>query len=99
MADEERIVRVRIAGLVQGVGYRFWTQRAAHAHNVKGWVRNLPDGTVEALFAGSAAAVQAMCEACRHGPPEAQVTGLDVEEADRAALLEAGGGRRCLRDF
>lgn len=93
MAEHERIVRVTISGLVQGVGYRAWTQDAALARDVSGWVRNRADGKVEAVFAGSAEAVASLCEACRRGPRSAQVTRVFVEEADEAALAEAGGGR------
>jgi acylphosphatase len=91
--DEERIVRVTISGIVQGVGYRAWTQAAAHAHGVQGWVRNRADGKVEAVFAGPAKAVASLCEACRRGPLSAEVRRVDVEEADRTALSEAGSGR------
>src|SRR5262249_52467947 len=61
--------RVVIRGRVQGVGYRAWTEYAALDLGLEGWVRNRRDGTVEALFAGSADAVEAMLDACRQGPP------------------------------
>ena len=70
----ERIaVRVRIEGTVQGVWYRGWTVDQARARGLSGWVRNRSDGSVEALFAGDAAAVRDMVEACRTGPPAARV--------------------------
>jgi acylphosphatase len=50
-------VRVVISGRVQGVWYRAWTKRQATARGVDGWVRNLPEGDVEALFAGADGAV------------------------------------------
>jgi acylphosphatase len=93
MAHYECIVRVIISGVVQGVGYRAWTQNAARSRDISGWVRNRADGTVEAVFAGSAEAVASLCEACHRGPRSANVRRVRVEEADAAALAETGGGR------
>ena len=70
-------VRVQIYGKVQGVWYRAWTVREAEARQLRGWVRNRSDGSVEALFAGDATAVRAMVEACRTGPPAAQVERIE----------------------
>ena len=64
---ETRSVQVRIAGRVQGVSFRVWTERRANALGLSGWVRNLPDGDVEAVFSGPAEAVDAMLAACREG--------------------------------
>ena len=75
-------VRVVIEGRVQGVWYRGWTVDQARARGLDGWVRNRMDGTVEALFAGPAAEVRAMVEACRAGPPAARVAQVR-EFADR----------------
>ena len=63
-----RMVRVRIEGKVQGVGYRYWTERIAGELGLAGWVRNRRDGSVEALFTGPAEAVAEMLERCRDGP-------------------------------
>ena len=71
-------VHVLISGHVQGVFYRASTQRQAHTVGVRGWVRNLPDGRVEAVFEGEEAAVQRMVAWCRSGPPNAYVTDVDV---------------------
>jgi acylphosphatase len=75
-----RTVRVRIAGRVQGVGYRYWTERVAGELGLSGWVRNRRDGTVEALFSGPPDEVVQMIERCRDGPPSAQVTSVDIVE-------------------
>ncbi|MDJ0685355.1 MAG: acylphosphatase [Alphaproteobacteria bacterium] len=75
-----------ISGRVQGVAYRAWTQREAQRRGLTGFVRNLPDGSVEALFCGAESAVQAMVEACRSGPALAQVTHIDADPADDPAL-------------
>ena len=63
----ERTVRLRIAGAVQGVGYRYWTERTAHELGLSGWVRNRRDGTVEAVISGSGERVDRMIERCRMG--------------------------------
>nr|GEU95573.1 acylphosphatase-like isoform X1 [Tanacetum cinerariifolium] len=73
-----KTVRVNIKGRVQGVFYRDWTVQNATELGLKGWVRNRRDGSVEALFSGSAEKVGEMQERCRRGPPSAMVTGLDV---------------------
>ena len=73
-----KAVRVRVSGRVQGVWFRGWTVERAVALGLSGWVRNRVDGTVEALFSGEAAAVDAMVEECRRGPPAARVSGLTV---------------------
>jgi acylphosphatase len=74
----KRTVHVRIAGHVQGVGYRAWTEWEANELGLGGWVRNRRDGTVEALFSGSAAAVNEMLRRCEGGPPGAQVARVDL---------------------
>lgn len=76
-----RTVTVRISGHVQGVWYRGWTIVEAQRLGLDGWVRNRMDGTVEALFSGTADAVNGMVEACRRGPPAAVVTAVSIEEA------------------
>jgi len=77
----QSIRHVVIRGRVQGVGYRAWTEYAALERGLAGWVRNRRDGSVEAVFAGSADAVEQMIEACRHGPPGARIDAIDQREA------------------
>ncbi|WP_420730836.1 acylphosphatase [Hwanghaeella sp. 1Z406] len=74
-------VQVRIEGKVQGVWFRAWTEKQARALALKGWVRNCPDGSVQALFSGPAAAVDQMVAACHGGPPNAQVTSVTPHPA------------------
>lgn len=77
MSETARVCRrAEIAGKVQGVWYRGWTVETARSLGLDGWVRNRADGSVEALFAGPAAAVAAMLDACRRGPPAAKVVGV-----------------------
>jgi len=69
---------VYISGLVQGVYFRYETMRRARRLNVTGWVRNLPDGRVEAIFEGEREAVEKMISFCRRGPPGAIVRDVKV---------------------
>jgi acylphosphatase len=71
--------RYRISGRVQGVGFRWFTQSAAVRENIHGWVKNLPDGRVEASAEGEADAVERFEAALRHGPPGARVEHLEIE--------------------
>ena len=64
---------LRIEGRVQGVGYRAWLVREARRLGLAGWVRNRPDGSVEAVVAGPEPAVQTLLTACRRGPLAARV--------------------------
>jgi acylphosphatase len=76
--DARRTVHVLIEGRVQGVGFRLFTERAAAELELAGFVRNLRDGTVEALFCGPPQAVAEMLERCRRGPPGARVSGVRI---------------------
>jgi acylphosphatase len=80
MTGIEKIVAVRIQGHVQGVGFRAFVQREAERLDVKGWARNRANGDVEALFAGSASAVDSLVALCRRGPDHARVTDLSAYE-------------------
>lgn len=81
MSDRTR-AHVFVSGRVQGVFFRDTTRQAAQAEGVDGWVRNLQDGRVEAVFEGSPEAVESMVEFCHEGSPAANVTGVDVEYGD-----------------
>lgn len=83
-------VRVRVRGRVQGVFFRESTRRAARASGVRGWVRNLPDGSVEALIDGEPAAVRSVLDFVRVGPELARVAEVEVahEEGTGADLGE-----------
>lgn len=72
--------RVQVHGQVQGVFFRDSCRQEADRHGVTGWVRNEPDGTVAALFEGDRASVDAMVGWCHHGPAQARVDHVDVEE-------------------
>ena len=77
-----RAVRLlTITGRVQGVWYRGWTVETATALGLDGWVRNRRDGSVEALVAGDAEAVDRFIQACHDGPPAARVDGVSARES------------------
>lgn len=72
-------IHLFISGKVQGVYFRHNTRIVAMKFGVKGWVRNVEDGRVEAIFEGDAANVNAVVEWCHTGPPNAIVDGVKVE--------------------
>jgi acylphosphatase len=76
-----RTIRLRIAGRVQGVGYRDFVRGEAEARGLTGWVRNRRDGTVEAMISGVADAVDELIAACWRGPPAARVADIQIETA------------------
>ena len=71
-----------ITGLVQGVWYRESMREAAESLGVTGWVRNRPEGSVEAMIQGEERQVELLIEWCRQGPPLARVQGVDVREGE-----------------
>ena len=73
--------RYLVSGRVQGVGFRYFIQSAAAREGLHGWVRNLPDGRVEAAAEGEAEAMERFERALRHGPPGARVEQLEIEHA------------------
>jgi acylphosphatase len=74
--------RVVAQGRVQGVFFRDSCRREASAHRVSGWVANREDGALEAVFEGEPAAVQALVDWTRQGPPRARVIKLEVTEEE-----------------
>lgn len=78
-----------ISGEVQGVGYRFFAQRAAARHQVVGYVRNLPDGRVEALVEGAAVSVEAFRHDLATGPAWATVENVEEINLDPTGIHSA----------
>lgn len=83
-------VHVLVTGKVQGVWFRESTRQEAERLGVSGWVRNLPDGRVEAVFTGPPQAVDELVAWCRKGPPNARVDGV-------AATAQPGGPESAFR--
>ena len=87
--SEAACLRLRIHGVVQGVGFRWSLHREAVRLELAGWVRNRRDGTGEAVVSGPAPAVEALVAWARQGPPSARVTKVDVTpEAGRYSAFE-----------
>ncbi len=81
--------RVRVSGRVQGVGFRASTvSRASQFPELLGYVKNLADGRVEAVFAGNELEVDAMVEWCRRGPPSANVAAIEIIEEPVSPALK-----------
>jgi acylphosphatase len=89
--SERRIVLAVIKGRVQAVGFRAWMQHQAELHGLEGWVRNRRDGSVEAVFAGSSEAVEAMLRACHQGPHGSYVESVDAHDVSETVLAERYG--------
>lgn len=82
--------RAIVHGRVQGVFFRDTTRRQAAARGVAGWVRNRPDGTVEAVFEGEPEAVEALLAYCREGPPGAVVERVEIVDEEPEGLSGFG---------
>lgn len=80
--------RLIVHGRVQGVWFRGATERQARALGVAGWVRNRPDGTVEAVFEGGVAAVARAVAYCNQGPPGARVEHVESSDETPEGLVE-----------
>ncbi len=87
MAKKKR-VHVLVYGNVQGVYFRSYTQMEGQKRNLAGWVRNRPDGSVEAIVEGDPEAVDSMVEWFRTGPPTASVA--KVEAIEERPMGETG---------
>jgi acylphosphatase len=75
-----KATRLLIRGLVQGVGYRYFAERAARHLGLRGFVRNLPDGRVEAVASGADEDIQTFITQLRQGPAAGRVHGIDISE-------------------
>src|SRR5215213_11012988 len=84
--DQER-AHVRISGQVQGVFFRDSTSQKARELNLAGWVKNLPDGRVEAIFEGSSESVKEILRWCEEGPQHASVENVDADIEDAGGDL------------
>ena len=80
--------RVIVTGRVQNVNFRMETRKAAERYGVSGWVKNLPDGTVEAFFEGNQSRVTGIVRWCENGPPFASVHHVDVHWGERADAFD-----------
>jgi acylphosphatase len=79
---------VRVSGQVQGVFFRDSTRQKAEELGLAGWVRNMPDGQVEALFEGPTEKVREMVTWCEEGPQRASVENVDTNFENAGGDLE-----------
>lgn len=85
MSEEITSLRVRIEGIVQGVGFRDFLMMTAVRHSLDGWVRNRSDGSVEALVSGPTKAVEVFVGAASQGPRGARVSAVDLHNSEPPA--------------
>ncbi len=86
--EKKARVHVVISGRVQGVFFRMETKYAAERIGAYGWVRNLPDGTVEAVIEGDEEKVEALLKWCEQGPPSARVDRIDKKREEHRGEFE-----------
>lgn len=89
-SDEGRTERWIVSGRVQGVFYRAFTREAARELGLRGWVRNLPEGTVEARVTGAPEALDALERRLRQGPPASKVEAIQRQGAESAVPADEG---------
>ena len=77
-----KTTHIIVAGRVQGVGFRYFTVRCANDLGLCGWVRNLPDGSVETAIQGPDEKIEEMIGLLKQGPGAANVSGLEIEEIE-----------------
>ena len=80
--NRPRRTRVLVSGRVQGVSFRDSTREKAQELGLSGWVRNLSDGSVEAVFEGEGDRVEEMLSWCKEGPPSASVQSVSSEDEE-----------------
>ena len=88
------IKKVKIYGRVQGVGFRHFTVQNARRLNLKGWVMNMSDGSVEALIAGAPDDVEKMLEKLKEGPATARVDRFESDSAEPDSLPDSFSVKR-----
>jgi acylphosphatase len=85
MSEDITSLRVRVEGIVQGVGFRQFLLMAAVQRKLDGWVRNRSDGSLEALVSGPTKAVEAFVGAATQGPQGAKVSAVDLHNSEPPA--------------
>ena len=88
MGGKKTRIHVNVRGVVQAVGFRFFTRDLADELNLRGFVRNMPDGSVEAEVEGPQSSVRIFAEELRIGPVSAHVTGLEIKELPYEGLYD-----------
>jgi acylphosphatase len=94
MTDDKTRIHATLNGRVQGVFFRAETRAAARRRGVCGWVRNMSDGRVEAVFEGRAQDVAQLVQWCRDGPPNARVDDIHLKEGSYTGEFDGFSIRR-----
>jgi acylphosphatase len=89
MSKKKIQVKAIISGRVQGVFYRAETKKAADKFGIQGYVKNMPNGSVEAVFEGDNSIVEKMLNWCKEGPPAARVENILSEKLEALSNFEA----------
>ena len=87
-SSKEMTVRVLVSGFVQGVGFRHFVKSNAQSLNIKGWVKNLPDGKVEAMLHGDEEKIEHLIAICKKGPFLSEVEDMRVEKIKSAETFD-----------
>jgi len=74
-----KTIHIIVCGVVQGIGYRQWLKRGAKRYPITGWVRNIEDGSVEAIVCGEEKNVDSFMHLVKRGPPLANITDIKIE--------------------
>ena len=82
-------VKLKIKGRVQGVFFRALTKQTADELGIKGWVKNMSDGTVETLAEGESRDLEIFIEWCKNGPANANVTGIDINNENATGEFDS----------
>ena len=90
-------IKIIITGIVQGVSFRSFTKNAADNLNISGWVKNLPDGSVEALAIGAKKDIEKFISELKTGPPTSRVDNIEIQEQRPAGTKENQAGFHILR--
>jgi len=80
-------VNIQVTGKVQGVSYRYSTKKKAKSVQLTGWVKNLPDGSVQIYAQGADSSIASLIEWCHHGPASAIVKDVIVEELNKSPAI------------
>ena len=89
-----KTIHIIVTGRVQGVGFRYFTVRCANDLGISGWVRNLPDGSVETAIQGQGGKIEEMIGRLREGPGAANVSSLEIEEIESGSEELSGFAMR-----
>jgi len=89
--NDMQSIHIIISGRVQGVSFRSFTKSAADNLNISGWVKNLPDGSVEALATGAKKDIEKLISELKTGPPASKVDNIEIQEQHKLETKKHSG--------